>query len=150
VRQSELALLYSRSAALLVLGREPVIRGHELLVGAKLFEYLKAGRPIIGVLLEDQTRRELERVGVKTIANADLPDQIVDLIRHIYDLWSMGTLASLLPDRKSCGAYSSDRQTAALVRALEGVPAEEAFVPGTHDIPPSLRGTIGPNGWLES
>jgi hypothetical protein len=149
VRHSELALLYSRSAALLVLGREPVIKGHELLVGAKLFEYLKAGRPIIGVLLEDQTRRELESVGVKTIANADSPDQIVDLIRHIFDLWSMGTLASLVPDRKSCEAYSSDRQTAALVRALEGVPAEEAFVPGTHDIPPSLRGTIGPNGWLE-
>jgi hypothetical protein len=150
VRSSELPSLYSRSHALLVLGREPGIIGYELLVGAKVFEYLKAGRPIIGVLPHDQTRHELENVGVKTIADADSPRQIAHLLRHILEQWSLGNLASLVPDKKACETYSSDRQTAALVRALEGLPAEEAFIPGCHDIPSSLRDIIGPNGWLNN
>jgi len=149
VPQSELPSLYSQSHALLVLGREPAIKGYELLVGAKLFEYLKTGCPIIGVVPYDETRQVLERVGVKTIADADSPHQIAQLIRHFMDQWSNRKLAALLPDRKACEAYSSEPQTAALVRALEGLPAEQAFVPGTHDIPSSLRDTIGPNGWLD-
>jgi hypothetical protein len=149
VRQSELPSLYARSHALLVLGREPGIKGYELLVGAKLFEYLKVGLPIIGVLPHDQTRRELEGVGVRTLADADSPEQIVNLIKHIINQWSTGNLSILLPDKKACEAYSSERQTARLVRALEGLPAEVTFVPGAQDIPPSLRDTIGLNGWLD-
>ncbi len=41
-----------------------------------------------------------------------------------------------------------ERQTAALIRVLEGVPAAEAFVPGSVEIPPSLRGKIGHGGWV--
>jgi len=148
VRQSELPSLYLQSHALLILGREPLIKGYELLVGAKLFEYLKVGLPIIGVLPCDETRRVLESVGVKTIADADSPHQIVQLIHNIIDLWANKKLSAILPDRKACEAYSSDRQTAALVRALEALPAENPFVPGTNEIPPSLRDTIGWNGWI--
>ena len=46
--------LQQQSHALLMLEREPAIKGYELLAGAKLFGYLKAGRPIIGVLPEGE------------------------------------------------------------------------------------------------
>jgi hypothetical protein len=45
-------------------------------------------------------------------------------------------------------AYSALRQTAALVRALEGIPAAAPFVPGGVEIPPSLRKDIGDDGWI--
>jgi hypothetical protein len=111
VPQSKIPSFYLQSHALLVLGREPVIKGYELLVGAKLFEYLKVGLPIIGVLPCDETRRVLEGVDIKTIADADSPHQIAHLIRKIIVLWANGRLSDVLPDRKSCAAYSSDRQT---------------------------------------
>ena len=63
--------------------------------------------------------------------------------------WSAGTLSSLVPDRKACEAYSSEHQTATLVRALEGVPPEEPFIPGAQAIPPSLREGIEDKKWLD-
>jgi hypothetical protein len=35
-----------------------------------------------------------------------------------------------------------------LVRALEGAPAAEPFVPGMVEIPPSLQREIGDKGWV--
>ena len=60
-----------------------------------------------------------------------------------------GTLSSLVPDRKACEAFSSEQQTATLVRALEGVPPEEPFIPGAQAIPPSLRGALENAKWLD-
>jgi hypothetical protein len=34
------------------------------------------------------------------------------------------------------------------VRALEGAPAAEPFVPGMVEIPPSLQREIGDKGWV--
>jgi len=126
------------------------MKGYELFAGAKLFGYLKAGRPIVGVLPPDETKKILHRVGVRTVADVDSVSEITTVLCDVLDNWCKGTLSSLVPDRKACEAYSSERQTAALMRALDGLPADEAFVPGTYDIPPSLRDTIGPNGWLDN
>jgi len=145
---AEIARLQRGAHALLVLGRLPTIRGYELLAGAKLFDYLKAGRPIVGVLPPDETKKILQRVGVSTIADADSPAEIVAVFLRLLDAWSTGTLSSLVPNRVACEAYSAERQAAALVRALEGVPAAEPFVPGSVEIPPSLRDEIGKGGWV--
>jgi hypothetical protein len=115
------------------------MRGHELLVGAKLFGYLKAGRPIVGVLSTDESTKILQHLGVPTIAEANSVTDILGVIQKLLHAWSSDGLASLLPDRAICEAYSAERQTAALVRALEGRPAAEAFVPGSSEIPPSLK-----------
>jgi hypothetical protein len=146
---AEIARLQKSAHALLVLGRPATKPGYELFAGAKLFGYLKAGRPIIGILPEDETKKVLHRVGATTVADVDSVPDIVRILRNVLDHWSSRTLSSLVPDPKACQAYSSERQTAALVRALEGLPAEEPFVPGQQPVPPSLRHIIGNRHWLD-
>ena len=124
------------------------MKGYELFAGAKLFGYLKGGRPIVGVLPPDETKQVLIRVGVRTLADVDSVAEIVAVLQTLIEKWSTGDLASLAPDRKACEAYSSERQTAILVRALEGVPAEKPFIPGAQAIPPSLR-HIEDSRWMD-
>ena len=143
---AEITRLEREADALLVLGRLPSIKGHELFAGAKTFNYLKANRPILGVLPQDETRKILNQVGVSTITDAGSPAEIVITLRRLLDAWSQKTLSSLLPDRAKCEFYSAERQTEALVRALEGAPAAEPFVPGAVEIPPSLQDEMVVNG----
>ena len=138
---AEINRLQQEAHALLVLGRNPERKGHELLVGAKLFVYFKAGRPIVGVVPQDETRKVLHRIGVTTVADANSVSEIAVVLRDILSRWSIRMLASLVPDRKACQAYSSEQQTEALERALEGVSPRERFLWGTCEIPPSLRGS---------
>jgi glycosyltransferase involved in cell wall biosynthesis len=136
---AEMARLLRGAHALLVLGRPATLKGYELLAGAKLFAYLKSGHPIIGVLPSDETRSILEHVGVSTIADVNSVAGIVAMLRQILSAWSEGNLSFLCPDPTRCETYSAERQTTALVRALEGRPAAETFVPGAAAIPPSLQ-----------
>jgi hypothetical protein len=139
---AEVRLLERSAHALLILGRPATMRGYELFAGAKLFGYLKAGRPIVGILPEDETKKILHRLGVRTVADVDSVSEIMGIIRLVIDAWSSGTLSSIAPDRKACEAYSSEHQTATLVRALEGTPPHEPFIPGAQIIPPSLRDSV--------
>jgi hypothetical protein len=145
---AEVAALQREAHALLMLGRPATKPGYELFAGAKLFGYLKAGRPIVGVLPVDETNKILHRVGARTVADVNSVDEITRALQLVLDCWSMGTLSSLVPDAKACQAYSSERQTATLVRALEGLPPEEPFVPGTQAIPRSL-GHIEEEKWMD-
>jgi hypothetical protein len=134
--------LQQEAHALLVLGRPPSMKGHELFAGAKLFGYLRAGRPIVGVLPADETKRILARVGVTTIADGDAPGNIVAVFQRLLAAWSEGVLHSLVPDATACDAYSAERQTAALACALEGRPAAEPFVPGSVQLPASVAADV--------
>jgi glycosyltransferase involved in cell wall biosynthesis len=145
---AEVTRLQQCAHALLVLGLKPV-RGHEF-CGSKVFGYLQAGRPIVGVLPADESRSVLKRVGVSTIADIDSVPEIVHVFRHIVDAWATRTLASLVPNPTACELYTARRQTAAFVRALEGAPPAEPFVPGVAEVPPSLRQMIGDRGWIDS
>jgi glycosyltransferase involved in cell wall biosynthesis len=141
---AEVTRLQQDADALLLLDVKPY-KGHEL-AGSKIFGYLKAGRPILAVLAEGEAKKILHRVDVSTVADVNSPPEIIAVLQQLLDAWSAGTLASLIPDRAACTAYSAERQTAALVRALEGAPAAEPFVPGSSEVPPSLRGEIGNGG----
>lgn len=143
---AEITRLQREAHAFLVLGRPSTVKGHELFAGAKLFGYLKARRPIFGVLPLDETKKILDRVGVTTVASVDAPPEIVAILRQLWDAWSEGNLRSFLPDRAKCELYSAERQTAALVRALEGAPAAEPFHRGAVEIPPSLQEEMVVNG----
>jgi len=136
--------LQREAHALLVLGRPQSFKGHELFAGAKLFGYLKAGRPIIGVLPFDESRKILRRVGVSTIADSESVPQIAAVFRRVLDAWTDGTLRSLVPDADACSAYSALHQTTLLAAALEGRPAAQPFVPGMEDVPASLGRDIPP------
>ena len=139
----EIRRLQQEAHAFLILGRPSERKGHELVAGAKLFEYLKARKPIVGVLPRDETRKVLDLVGVSTLADVDSPSKIIAAFEKILDAWSRGTLDALLPDRVACDRYSAETQTAALIRALEGDLAERPFQSGVVKVPMSLAGEIG-------
>jgi hypothetical protein len=145
---AEITRLQREAHGFLVLGRSPEMRGHELLVGAKLFEYLKRGRPILGVLPSDETKSILRRLEVKTIADVDSASEISALFLNVLEAWSSNQLSVLRPDRKRCEHYSADVQAAALARALEGKQSLETFVPGSAKIPSSLSAFIEKENWL--
>ncbi len=124
VSSEEVRRLQREAHALLILGRTAQRSGHEFVAGAKLFGYLQAGRPIIGVVPHDETRRILQQVGNSLIADADAPDEVADIFKRLLEAWSSRTLARFVPDRTVCESYSSSRQLSALISALEGKPRE--------------------------
>jgi hypothetical protein len=145
VSHAEALRLQQEAHALLILGRTPGRKGHELVAGAKLFGYLKAGRPIIGVVPRDETRRILDRVGCsKTIADADSPDEVEAVFKRVVDAWSNRLLESLVPDRTACEAYSSDRQISAFLAALLGKPPEKVLKAEPGTLPASLQSELVP------
>ncbi len=125
VSHAEIRRFQQEAHALLVLGRTPDRKGHELVAGAKLFGYLQAGRPIIGVVPDDETRRILGRIGVSTMADADSPAEVMAVFEKVLHAWSNKTLESLVPNREACEAFSSNRQISTLVAALDGVPPQK-------------------------
>lgn len=141
---AEAARLAREAHVLLMLERRPSMKGHELLAGAKLFGYLKAGRPIAGVLPAGEALRILQSLGLRTLAAVDSPQEIRRLLTELVDAWSAGTLARLRPGAAACLRFSAERQSAALARALEGLAALEPFVPGRLEIPASLRADLEP------
>jgi glycosyltransferase involved in cell wall biosynthesis len=144
---SEILRLHRDAHGFLVLGRSSELRGYELLVGAKLFEYLKGGRPIIGVLPSDETKNILQRLDVTTLADVDSPLEIASLLLRVLDAWSTNSLSVLVPDKKLCERYSAATQSAALSRALEGKPSWEPFIPGSVTVPASLKAYIEKEDW---
>jgi hypothetical protein len=147
VSYSKVVGLQQSAHALLLLGVKPT-NGYEL-CGSKVFGYLKANRPIFGILSPaDEMRKVLHHVGVSTTANNASVSEIVAVLQRLIDAWSTGRLSNLLPNPAACEVYSGARQTVALVRALEGLPATEPFIPGSVDIPPSLREEIGEGNWV--
>ena len=135
----EVTKLSKEAHALLILGRPANMRGYELFAAAKLFGYLKLGMPIIGVLPQDETKNVLLQLDVPTVADVDCVPEIVAVLRFLRDAWLQERLPYLLPRASGCKNYSAEYQTDNLVRALEGKPACEPYIPGTVNLPPSLR-----------
>jgi len=144
VPHAEVLRLQHEAHALLVLGRTAGRKGHELVAGAKLFGYLQAGRPIIGVVPRDETRRILARVGCSTIADADSPENVAAVFQTVIDAWSNRVLDSLVPDRTACEAYSSSRQITAFVAALVGAPPDKVLTGDSASFPSRLQSELVP------
>lgn len=147
VPYDEVKRVIQTAHGLLILGRSQDRKGHELVAGAKLFGYFKARKPIVGILPQDETREILSTVGVETIADSQSVQDVVRVLKRMHACWAEGRLATLLPHIQACQRFGAEPQTAALIRALEGHPPEEPFVPGKVDIPASLREMID-NEWL--
>lgn len=141
VPQEHVAELTRQAHALLILGRPQTLRGFELFAAAKLFGYLRTGMPILGVVPDDETRHVLLRIGA-TVAAVDNESEIAAVISRLVETWSDGAIAQMSPSRSACLAYSAERQTADLVRALEGRPSNDPFVAGVTPVPASLRDEI--------
>ncbi|MEO6112313.1 MAG: hypothetical protein ABIQ24_10880, partial [Nitrospiraceae bacterium] len=144
VSHIEIRRLQQEAHALLVLGRTSGRKGHELVAGAKLFGYLQAGRPIIGIVPRDETRRILDEVGSPMIADADAPAEVVSVFEKVLNAWSSRTLENLVPNRAACEAYSSSRQISALIAALDGTSPQNVLTAEAVISPPSLQSELVP------
>jgi glycosyltransferase involved in cell wall biosynthesis len=142
IMHAEIVKKQKQADAFLLLGRPQTMSGFELFASAKLFGYMKSGRPIIGVLPSDEARKILGRIGVSTIADSESPEGISSLLHQLIAEWQQNQLPLLRPDPTLCEAFSAERQTEALVRALQGIPPSQPFVPGSVEIPPSLSDVI--------
>ncbi|MBK9945671.1 MAG: glycosyltransferase [Nitrospira sp.] len=120
IPSGEVRRLQKEAHALLILGRNPNRTGHELVAGAKLFGYLQSGRPIIGVVPHDETRRILREVGSCLIADAAVPSEVVTVFERVLSAWAEKTLEALVPIRTACESYSSARQMSDLIDVLNG------------------------------
>jgi glycosyltransferase involved in cell wall biosynthesis len=150
VSHAEILSLQQESDALLMLEREPTVKGHELLAGAKLFGYLKAGRPIVGILPHGEAKKILRRVGVSTLADVQSADEIIKLFDRVLRAWEEQSLSLLVPNPISCAAFSAEKQVTVLTRALEARAPAEEFVPGVADVPASIHHIIGEHGWIHA
>jgi hypothetical protein len=135
IPSAEVRQLQREAHALLVLGRRPGRTAHDLVAGAKLFGYLQAGRPVIGIVPRDETRRTLSQVDSPLIADADNPAEVVTVLKKLLEAWSSGTLEQFIPNRAACEAYSSKRQISDLIAALNGVLPEKASTVGDPAVP---------------
>jgi glycosyltransferase involved in cell wall biosynthesis len=140
---AESCRLQQEAHALLILGRGLERKGYELVAGAKLFSYLKARRPFLGILPHDETRRILHNLNARTVADVDSPSEITVVLRKLVDAWTEGRLADFLPDRATCEEFSAERQTEALVRVFQGVQAPRISAAGSTKVPAGLQGEIG-------
>lgn len=137
---AEVLRLQREAHALLVLGRNLDKKGHELVAGAKLFGYLQAGRPIIGVVPHDETRRILAQVGSLLIADAEAPAEVCAILEKVLDAWLGKTLERLIPNRAACEAYSSKHQIVDLLAALSGtLPKKMVTAEGVSAVSSQLR-----------
>ena len=139
---AEVTQLSRDAHILLVLGRYSTMKGYELFAPAKLFGYMKMGRPILGVLPRDEARNILNQIGAPTVVDVDSIPEIITIMRHLVQMWECNRLDSLVPNIEACRLFAAVRQAVPLTRALEGKPAAKAFVPRIETLPPSLRTEI--------
>ena len=142
IPSAEVSRLQREAHVLMVLGRMPGRAAHDLVAGAKLFGYLQAGRPIIGIVPHDETRRILGRVGSPLIANADNPAEIVTVLKKILEAWSSGTLEQFIPNHAACEAYASNRQISDLIRTLNAVSPGKIPMVETPTVPTDVKSEV--------
>lgn len=96
-------------------------------VPAKLYEYLRARRPILACAHPDgETARTLRKVGISTIAPLTDVQSIGSLLRRWID--SDESLLKELPSEESIAGFSREHLTAALSAVLADLPAKQLSV----------------------
>lgn len=84
------------------------------LVPAKLFEYLRAGRPVLAIVPEGATAEVLREVGGGWVVNPSDTKGLCDTIVTAYKTWAGGGLDSVRADRSALDRFSRERLAAAL------------------------------------
>ena len=133
------ASAYQRSAhVLLVLGKTPS-PGYELHIASKVFQYMTAHRPILGILADNESRAVLEHINAKLIADVNDEEAIVARLKQILAAWRENNLSTLQPEWERCVGYSAPRQAAALSAALANISPVHGYYRGKTPLPSSLH-----------
>lgn len=92
-------------------------------IPAKLYEYLRAGRPMLGLVHPEGDSHEiLERLGAATLARHDDADSIERALRRFFDDWREG--AQRVVPRAVAAQFSREAQTGDFAALLDQVVAE--------------------------
>jgi glycosyltransferase involved in cell wall biosynthesis len=101
----------SRATVLLLLQASPDTVD---LVPAKLFEYLRAGRPVLAVVPEGATAEVMREVGGGWVVNPSDSSALCEAVVTAYQAWTSGRLDSLTADQGALEKYSRERLAAQL------------------------------------
>jgi len=121
----------SYEAALAELGRAGILlllqasRDTVDLVPAKLFEYLRAGRPVLAVVPEGATAEVLRETGGGWAVDPADGVGLCDALGAAYRAWAGGRLESMTADRAVLGKFSRERLAAELATLFDAIAGPE-------------------------
>jgi glycosyltransferase involved in cell wall biosynthesis len=108
----ERALVEQASAGLLLLLQASADTAD--LVPAKLFEYLRAGRPVLALVGPGATAEFLGKIRGGWVADPRSPDALRDTLVRAYRAWHTGTLDTMTADRRALEGFSRAQLAAEL------------------------------------
>lgn len=76
--------LESAAVLWMIVGRQ---EGDEMISTGKLFEYMGARKPILGIVPEGHARKTLEQYGAGVTVPPESPDQVADALSRLYVQW---------------------------------------------------------------
>lgn len=94
-------------------------RGQDTISTSKLFEYIGARKPILGLVPEGAARDALIAYGASYLAQPDDPSAIADQLKAIYDAWTTKQLP--VPAHSSVTRFDRKRLTYELGHLLDDI-----------------------------
>ena len=105
--------------ALLILGEQPM-PGMEFFVASKIFHYLALGRPVLGVLPNNETKNILHILGSQLLADVDSLRQVEQVLLKLYNAWQSDQLGNLVLSQDGLSQYSEPYLSEMLSQILDG------------------------------
>ena len=84
------------------------------LVPAKLYEYLRAGRPVLALVAPGATAELMQETGGGWVVDPGSPDALCEAVSVAYRAWSAGTLEAMAADPGCLKRFSRERLAAEL------------------------------------
>jgi len=91
------------------------------LVPAKLFEYLRAGRPVLAVVPDGSTAEVLRDTGGGWVVDPTDSSGLRDIIATAYQAWTSGSLDSLTANPVALEKFSRERLTGELAAQFDAL-----------------------------
>lgn len=133
--------IMKRANVLLLFGNKPT-RGMELFVTSKIFHYWGMGRPVIGILPDDEARKVMLQAGSELVADVDSIKQIENILLKLYHAWEKQLLEKYIISAQKIQYYAEPNLSRALVDALECRIPKNPFQPGKTSVPQNLLETL--------
>lgn len=93
----------------------------ESLVPAKLFEYLRAGRPVLAVVRPGAAAEVLREVGGGWAVDPRSPERLREALTGAYRAWRAGTLNALAADGRALSRFSRERLAGELAACFDSL-----------------------------
>ena len=113
----------ARASLLLLLQASPDTAD---LVPAKLYEYLRAGRPVLALVEPGATAELMQETGGGWVVDPGSPDALCEAVSVAYRAWSAGTLEAMAADPGCLKRFSRERLAAELAVQFDSLVQSKA------------------------